>query len=68
MILLTQERNYRKLTHQNLIAYEILENVIVPQEYYNSMNFHKNAFVFSWMLSNLEFALEISRNELSLNP
>jgi len=70
MILLMQERDYRKLTHQNLIAYEILQHVIIPQEYHNFMNFDKNAIVFSWMLSNLEFALEIerliSRNKLSL--
>jgi len=70
MILLTQKRDYRRLTHQNLIAYEILQHVIVPQEYHNFMSLDKNAFVFSWMLSNLEFTLEIerllSRNELSL--
>lgn len=69
MTLLMQEHDdYKKLTHQNLIDYEILHPVV--EEYYNCMNLGKNYFVFSWMLSNPEFALEmeklISKNKLSL--
>jgi len=31
MILLTQERDYRKLTHQNLIAYKIATCYCIPR-------------------------------------
>lgn len=69
--LLMQEygNSYKRLTHQNSNAYEILRHVIVPQDQ-DSINLDKNDFALSWVISNLEFAMEmkrlISKNELSL--
>ncbi|XP_011700767.1 PREDICTED: uncharacterized protein LOC105457668 [Wasmannia auropunctata] len=71
VILLMQERGNNKRLNQNSIAYEFLHHVIMLQELQESINLDKNDFVFSWMLYNLEFALEmkrlISRNDLSFD-
>jgi len=70
MALLIQDHDkyYKKLTHQNLISYNILRHV--PRDYQDFMNLDKNYFALSWMLSHPEFVLEIerliSKNELSL--
>ncbi|XP_018370151.1 PREDICTED: uncharacterized protein LOC108765804 [Trachymyrmex cornetzi] len=69
--LLMQEygNSYKRLTHQNSNAYEILRHVIIPQDQ-DSINLDENDFALSWVISNLEFAMEmkrlISKNELSL--
>ncbi|XP_018355873.1 PREDICTED: uncharacterized protein LOC108756492 isoform X2 [Trachymyrmex septentrionalis] len=69
--LLMQEygNSYKRLTHQNSNAYEILRHVIIPQDE-DSINLDENDFALSWMISNLEFAMEMKRlitnDELSL--
>ena len=63
-----KSNSYKRLTHQNSNAYEILRHVIILQDQ-DSINL-KNDFALSWMISNLEFSMEmkrlISNNELSL--
>jgi len=69
VVLLMQEygNSYKRLTHQNSNAYEILPHVIIVQDQ-DSINL--DDFALSWVISNLEFVMEmkrlISNNELSL--
>ena len=69
VVLLMQEygNSYKRLTHQNSNAYEILPHVIIVQDQ-DSINL--DDFALFWMISNLEFVMEmkrlISNNELSL--